>query len=584
MKRILLTPCVLASIFMAGCSQNDELATDGADKATGYMAINLKSSDDNTYDGSPTPYKRAAASGFEDGLEAENAVTSVRFYFFNAAGGVAYVKAESGKNVNYYDWTPGETETDMPNDDIEKRYKAVIVINTNVGDQIPQMMAAVLNPTETTKARGNLSLSQLQAITRDYAASESTQNGKFVMFNSVYKGEDGKAVVAVPIGSENIAKTEEEAKLHPVRLYVERGVAKVSVNINLDGYTDGLLALKDSLGTDITVESNTGGTREQVFLKLEGWELTSETDKGRLVKKINPDWNFDWIQNPSYKYRSCWAINAMDANNKYNNHLAKKAQFNTECLYTNENAQLNDIGGAQGKAQHRTKVKISGLLCKKDGTPLTIVRHQGAHFVDTYDGEDEDKNLPLLKKSILNQLVIGGGKTLYTTKDGLTFDAIKEEDVKIQIVNQTNQEDKNNKGVNCYVVAQLSEKGKAKKWYSTDDKATYAQHPVDNATINKYLYDPAGDGEVVDQALVWREGMTYYYYEIWHNKDGRQPGVVRNHIYKTRVTKIAGLGTPVYDPSQTIYPEKPDPNDSFVAAEIDILSWHVVTDDYELNW
>ena len=61
-------------------------------------------------------------------------------------------------------------------------------------------------------------------------------------------------------------------------------------------------------------------------------------------------------------------------------------------------------------------------------------------------------------------------------------------------------------------------------------------------------------------------------------------GIVRNHIYKTTVTKIAGLGTPVYDPDQVIYPEKPEDNDHYIAAEIDILSWRIVENNYELKW
>ena len=61
-------------------------------------------------------------------------------------------------------------------------------------------------------------------------------------------------------------------------------------------------------------------------------------------------------------------------------------------------------------------------------------------------------------------------------------------------------------------------------------------------------------------------------------------GVVRNHIYETNITKIAGLGTPVYDPTKTIYPEKPENNDHFIAAQINILSWRVVKNDYELEW
>ena len=123
----------------------------------------------------------------------------------------------------------------------------------------------------------------------------------------------------------------------------------------------------------------------------------------------------------------------------------------------------------------------------------------------------------------------------------------------------------------------MTDAAKAKVWYNSLEEN--AQPIVDVATeINGKL----ADKEVVDRALVWKDGMTYYFYEIRHLDT--EKGVVRNHIYETNVTKIAGLGTPVYDPEKVIYPEIPDPNDHFIAAQINILSWRLVKNDYELKW
>ena len=98
------------------------------------------------------------------------------------------------------------------------------------------------------------------------------------------------------------------------------------------------------------------------------------------------------------------------------------------------------------------------------------------------------------------------------------------------------------------------------------------------AMINSTL----ANKDIVDRALVWKSGMTYYFYEIKHLEN--QKGVVRNHIYDTKVTKITGLGTPVYNPDEIIYPEKPNENDHYIAAKINILSWRIIKDDYELEW
>ena len=579
---------VLASLFMAGCSQdgiesNDKMDGNG-ETVNRYMAVNLVSSDDGD------AFTRAK-TGFEDGTAAENQITGVRFYFFNAAGSAAAVKAleEDGtyKYVNYYDWTPGEMESDDPNDDIEKRYKAVIVISTKQGDEIPQMMAAVLNPTADLKAKGNQSLEQLRAIGDDYAKTELTQSGKFVMFNSVYS-QDKELVDGVHITADNLASSEAEAKEHPVKLYVERGVAKVSVEVGIkEDYNEDskLLKLKDKDGNPIEVDnSNPDETLEPVYLKLGQWGLTAETDKGRLVKHINPAWDKQWIQSAQsqYNYRSCWAINFMEAKNiydKYSNAKNGNADLGaSNYLYTNENAELNDINNTQGTARERTKVKLNGLLCKKDGTPITLVRHMGSHFVDTYNGEDESKNLVKLKESILSQLN-AAEKKYYTAEAGesVKFTQISPEDLKIVIAEQQEKEESN---ANCYVYATLSDTGKGKTWYS-DNTESYNDHKVEDITE---IEDALNNKDLVDRALVWREGMTYYYFEILHNKAGNQPGVVRNHVYKTKITSIAGLGTPVYDPEQTIYPEKPEDNDHYIAAEVNILSWHIVSDSYDLKW
>ena len=54
--------------------------------------------------------------------------------------------------------------------------------------------------------------------------------------------------------------------------------------------------------------------------------------------------------------------------------------------------------------------------------------------------------------------------------------------------------------------------------------------------------------------------------------------------WKRWATDIKGFGTPVYDPtSDFIVPDKPEDIVTYVSAQINILSWRVVADDYELN-
>ena len=543
MKRNFLFMSMLASLFFAGCSQ-EEIAPGGEDNGeanTSYLSVNLVSSD--------VMGTRADALVYEDGSDVENHVSNVRFYFFNGLGGAVNVKLQNGRYVNYYDWTPGggdQSDGTKPDDDIESKLKATIVINTKAGDGIPQRIAAVLNPTGLDN--NSKSLTDLKNIVADYATSGEnglTSEGRFVMFNSV--GGGGKDFSTTPIEKKHLCKTEELALANPVTIYVERSVAKVRVTLDAGlGFSDNKLALKDKDGKDLKV----GG--EQVYLQLNNWGLTAETSEGRLVKKINPGWEGEWWYTP---YRSFWAINSMSATNVYHSYNDITTSFSEEnaenALYTNENAQLTDINGNAGNAKKRTKFILKGTLCKANGDPFTIVRHLGVHFADTPSNTEAD-NLTELKKSILDVLSANNLKYYYSTESGRK--QIGTNELQILVAPQSENEDSKN---NCYVYAQLTDAAKV---------------------INGKL----ADKNIVDRALVWNSGMTYYYQEIKHLNGFT--GVVRNHIYGVNVQKIAGLGTPVYKPDEIIYPEHPEENDHYIAAQINILSWRVVNENYDLEW
>lgn len=568
MKRNLLFMSVLASLFLAGCSQ-EEIAPNGEDNGNGevntsYMTVNLMSSDVKG---------TRAASGYEDGSDVENKVTAVRFYFFTANGAIAPVKLLNGSYVNYYDWKSDINQSeDKDTDDTESVLAATIVISTPDGDKLPQGIAAVINPPTIDEtpllSSASMSLSKLKAKVADFADSELTkEGGYFVMFNSVY-GKDKAEVCAVPVESKNLQKTPDLAKNNPVTIYVERSVAKVKVALGTDvaSASSDKLALKDKEGKDLKV----GG--EQVYLKLGGWSLTAETTEGRLVKAIDPvGWTSDWWNGTgAYAHRSFWAINSQNAANKYPISYNGITTLFTGAKYTNENALDYDASSPI----NRTKVIVKGQLCKADGSNFTIVRHLGAHFADTYSETPTD-NLPALKANILSQLTANGYN--YYSGDEMSRTGLSASDLQIVIATQETEENSKN---NCYVYAQLTTEAASKTWYTSSDKTVTTT--VSAAEINSNLKNK----NVVDWALVWKDGMTYYYYEIIHHGTGENAtkGVVRNHIYDTKITKIAGFGTPVYDPEKVIYPEKPDENDHYIAAEINILSWRIVSNEYALEW
>jgi hypothetical protein len=60
--------------------------------------------------------------------------------------------------------------------------------------------------------------------------------------------------------------------------------------------------------------------------------------------------------------------------------------------------------------------------------------------------------------------------------------------------------------------------------------------------------------------------------------------MVRNHLYDITISAVQGLGTPVYDPSRIITPEKPEDDQfSYIAAQINVLAWRVIQQDVTLQ-
>ena len=119
--------------------------------------------------------------------------------------------------------------------------------------------------------------------------------------------------------------------------------------------------------------------------------------------------------------------------------------------------------------------------------------------------------------------------------------------------------------------------GVNKTWYEKSANGHYTAI----ADMNAQLLD-------VHPALVYNDGMTYYYTDIRHLANDTEKvgayGVVRNHVYKVNINEIKGFGTPVYVGSQDMVEvETPDEIYTYVSAQINILSWRIVDRDYDLG-
>ena len=530
----------LAALGFAACEKpaEDNNTQQNGELEKSYISITLASSDMGT---------RAEGEldkNFEDGDPAESAVNKAYVFFFRngEAFPVSYDNAtETTTNTGGQNYLPlslemhDETETTNVSD----CSKEILVIQ-NYRGEYPNQVVAVLNWTPSE---------QLYNITDLQTELLAIKDGDhFVMCNSVYADESTpkKTIIATPITEANIGTKDNLDQLEAVQIYVERLAAKVVFTAEDNGKFD--------TGATVTDRRINPNTEINVYAQIKGYELFDAYYESWLVKKIDPEWSnttlgFTWNDSPLY--RSYWADSdsaskVFPASNKFNWNVDAGEKYCGENTYRD--------------AKDRTKVVIKAQLVDANDQPVEVVNWLGQNYV----GEG------YLKKVVANTL-----KEMYfSSTDQKSYLGLEPEDLKC-VARDSNSEKA------YYVYFQLEDAvanyGINKTWYvkSADGKYTAV------SDMNAKLLD-------VHQALVYKNGMTYYYTDIRHLANDKTKtgayGVVRNHVYNVNITDITGFGTPVYDPNQDfVEVETPEDIKTYVSAQINILSWRIVNRDYQLG-
>ena len=584
---------------------------------TNYLSVNIVTSRET---GTRAPNEEIEDPVYENGLATENKVGKVRFYFFDADGNATDVKNSTGGMTNYYDWTPtsqGTSQTagaqgpntDDPEDsyNVEKVLNATIIISTKAGDGLPASVVAVINPPTSLDSESIGSIDELNGVTSAYAATADN----FVMTNSVYSnGQTPASVMEAVDVRANIRDSESEALQNPAKIYVERVNAKarltsalteVTIGDNQPAYATGIrnaqyVASGDEPGAVDDDDDDDAPApipqEEQIYVRFKGWNVTATSDKSYLMKHIDTDWDnedlfgyydIDW--NSPTRFRSFWAINPSGVTPQYGDFSAAQAiqGFSagaTNYTYMQENAapSTNPLAGPTTP----TQIIIAAQLCNWQGEDLTVCEYASKQY--SYLG----LQTLYAQNSNVYRVIPGDGttQTSYTkiTPAEITFITATEAGKASPTVEGR-----------YYVYAKIDPKeieGQPGQYYSYcigDAQGTEAN----TAAANASLID-------LGHAKIWETGMTYYYFDIRHLgvsetttsvEDGEQVnyspgyyGVVRNHIYDATINTLTGLGTPVYDPTETIYPEKPNSSDLYIGAEINILTWRVVASGVDLAW
>ena len=85
----------------------------------------------------------------------------------------------------------------------------------------------------------------------------------------------------------------------------------------------------------------------------------------------------------------------------------------------------------------------------------------------------------------------------------------------------------------------------------------------------------------LEKPLWWKGGRCYFYVPVEHLES--KVGIVRNHWYLLDVTSVSGLGTPVADEEEPIIPTIIEEQTYYVAAQIHILAWKMISQSVSLG-
>lgn len=565
----------------ASCSSNEDLGTAGPGNGTNEAGVGYATFTINLPSVSGT---RADAGGAEmnEGTKEEYAVKSATALIFQKYGSDegSYKFVES-VTLPIDGWTNDET------DGITTTSNKLVAKLTNVDTKNDYSVLILLNNTKVALPTVGQSYNDwnskniLTLSATDWAGSDG-----FYMANAPLKGSAASPATLVPIDKGKIyaskAKAEEDASECAATVFVERGVAKMTV---ATPGTTGTIIVKDKANPTVTTQSE---------VTFSNWALDITNQKTFAVHNIdglssdfNDIWSTArftglnnrvyWGKDPNYNLAE---LNTADkANDK-----KRKEEFNfidatskidkdfgeTNPVYCLENTfNLDNMYQGQTtrvifKAKYAPKNDAGVSLAETDGTFYTIGNMTKIlKFADLKTAVDAAAN------AVLPGCVVDYDANLKKAGSHvITLEDIKENDKSTTHLDATTKYGADKK-TGDEIVAAINDKLGLK-----------AGRPEEMVGINTYL-----------------EGATYYIARVKHfgsltpwnsgesygtkNKEylGRY-GMLRNNWYELQVGNVYGPGYPGVPPVDPTLPD--DENEKYLSVSVKILSWAKRSDTVDL--
>lgn len=559
----------------ASCSSNEDLGTAGPGTGTNEAGVGYATFTINLPSVSGT---RADAGGAEmnEGTPEEYAVKSATALIFQKYG------SDEGSYKFVESVTlPIDGWTNDPEDGITTTSKKLVAKLTNVDTKNDYSVLILLNNTKVALPTVGQSYNDwnskniLTLSATDWAGSDG-----FYMANAPLKGSAASPATLVPIDKSKIygseAKANEDASKCAATVYVERGVAKMTVA------DPGSITVKDKATkaeTNSTVKFNTWAldiTNQKTYAVHNIDGLSVEYDKiwdtDPSNRFIGTNSRVYWGKDPNYSYSMDKLKEASDDGDK-----KRKEEFNfidatskidkdfgeTNPVYCLENT-FNLANMYQGQT---TRVIFKATYVpKKDDTAGTSLADADGTFY-TIGNMTTILKLEDLKTAVdaAAHAVLPGCVVDYKNLEKEGSHVITLEDIKENASSTTHLDGATKYGTGLKtgedIVAAINDKLGLK-----------AGRPEEMVGINTYLkgvtYYIARVKHFGDALTKWNSGESYG----TKNKEylGRY-GMLRNNWYELTVGNVYGPGYPGVPPVDPNQPD--DENEKYLSVSVKILSW-----------
>ena len=555
----------------ASCSSNEDLGTAGPGTGTNEAGVGYAIFTINLPSVSGTRAADAGGAEMNEGTEEEYAVKSATALIFQKYGsdeGSCKFVESVDLPTAAADWTDdttvGITTTKklvakLTNVDTKNQYYVLVLLNNN-----KNKTGGVKVALPTVGQSYNEWNSQILTPSVDDLAADND----FYMANAPLKGTASPTTL-VTIDKEHIYSSKEkaEAGTSAATVYVERGVAKMSVN---DPKTKTVIDKATNTSTQSTVEFNNWAldiTNRKTYAVHNIDDLSTDfPDIWTTPRFIGTNSRVYWGKDPNYNLDN---LNKKEADREAEFNFIKatsgiKKTFK-ESAYCLENT-FNLANMYQGqttrvifKATYTPMDAAGNPLADKDGTFYTI------------------GNMTTILKAAALETAVNTAAT--SVLPGCTVDYTNLKTEGSHVITLTDIKDSTGKTLVADTVYSGGMTGTQIVKDINDKLGLKAGRPEEMVGINTYLKGATYYIARVKHfsSLKWQSGESY-----GDNNDkylGRY-GMLRNNWYELNVGNVYGPGYPGVPPVDPTQPD--DENEKYLSVSVKILSWAKRSDTVDL--